>query len=1065
MLYPESLNNWSPDQFADPAAVYRGTPFWAWNTALDAEELKRQMDGFRQMGFGGAHLHVRDGLQIPYLSDEFMEIVRSTVEHCHETGMLAWLYDEDRWPSGFAGGLVTRDHCYRARRLVLTRSPAGPAQSGTLYAAWHCAWNPDGTLAACRRLDPEATSAALAAALAAANPADTAAALGSNFERTDRDTATRDLLPEEGEVFAFHIIEPDNPRFNNEAYVDSLNPQAIRRFIEITHERYKEVVGEHFGTTCPAIFTDEPQFSRKNRLATAADTTPVTIPWSDDFPEDFRRRHGRDLLERLPEYVWDLPDGEVSELRWLIHDFIAERFATAFADTVGAWCQANGLPLTGHMMEEPTLTSQTAALGDTMRSYRSFTIPGIDMLCDRIEFTTAKQCQSAVHQYGREGMLSELYGVTNYDFDFRGYKLQGDWQAALGVTVRVPHLAWVSMLGIAKRDYPPPIGEQSPWHLDWPLIEDHFSRVNVALTRGRPIVRIAVIHPVESLWLLWGPGDRNLDRIQSFEEQFESLTSLLLTSQLDFDFVAESLLPDLVGEQNTPGRFRVGAMEYDVVLIPEVLTLRGTTVEALARFCQAGGQLLTLGPMPHFIDAKPASATPALARDLADLYAGRTPLPVEPAALCRRLAPWRELELRRADGSRSTDYITQLREESCGTRWLFIARGTRVELPDLTPPADYLLRLRGSWRVTLFDSADGSSRPLEAGLDPADPGWTVLDCRLGPHDSLLLRLEPAEKLAAYVPRPPERMVWAPTRIVPGSLVVERLDPNVVLLDRFSAELEDGELLEEQDLRLLDGRLRARFAWNDAAAQPWVLQETARLQRVRLRTVIRSAISVPVELALERVADCRVWLNGVEAGRTVLGYFVDRAIERIALGTLEPGGNELELEVPFGKRVTLENAYLLGDFSVDLHGAVPLVTRRELPPGWGDLVQQGLPFYGGSIRYRFAVESDGRPLALCLIRYRAPLVRVFVNGRRHGEIIYAPYRVLLEGLEPGRHTIELEIPGNNHNSFAPLHFAIDHVPWAGPPAWTPPRGAHTDSYVLKPFGILDEPLVDVLLEDT
>lgn len=1059
MLYPDSQNSWSPDQFTDPPAVYRGTPFWAWNTALDAEELKRQMDGFREMGFGGAHLHVRDGLQIPYLSDEFMEIVRSTVEHCSDTGMLAWLYDEDRWPSGFAGGLVTRDHQYRARRLVLTRKPAGPAQSGTLYAAWHCVWNPDGTLAACLRLDTEAAETALTAAIAAADPDETAA-LGSNFERMDRDVATRDVLPAEGEVYAFHIVEPDNPRFNNEAYVDSLNPEAIRRFIEITYERYREVVGGHFGTTCPAIFTDEPQFSRKNRLATAADTTPVTIPWSDDFPEDFRRRYGRDLLERLPEYAWDLPGGEVSELRWQIHDFIAERFAAAFADTVGGWCEANGLPLTGHMMEEPTLTSQTAALGDCMRSYRSFTIPGIDMLCDRIELTTAKQCQSAVHQYGREGMLSELYGVTNYDFDFRGYKLQGDWQAALGVTVRVPHLAWVSMLGVAKRDYPPPIGEQSPWHVDWPLIEDHFSRVNIALTRGRPVVRIAVVHPVESLWLLWGPGDRNLDRIQSFEEQFESLTGLLLTSQLDFDFIAESLLPDLVREPDMSGRFRVGEKGYDVVLVPEVLTLRGSTVRELAKFRRAGGEVLVLGPEPELIDAKPASATPDLARDLAELYAGQTPLPVERAALGRRLASWRELELRRSDGARSTDHITQLREEACGTRWLFIARGTRVALPDLTPPADYLLRLRGAWRVTLFDTADGSSRPLAAGLDPADRGWTAVDCRLASHDSLLLCLEPAEDLAIYVPRPAVRADWKAARIVSGSLEVERLDPNVVLLDRFAAELEDGEVLEAEDLRLLDARLRARFAWHDAAAQPWVVQETARLERIRLRTVIRSTIAAPVELALERVADSRVWLNGMEAGRTVLGHFVDRAIERIRLGVLEPGENVLELEVPFGKRVTLENAYLLGDFAVELHGPVPLVTRRDLPLGRGDLVQQGLPFYGGSIRYRFAIESDGRPLRLGLIRYRAPLVRVFVDGERHGEIVYSPYRVELEGLTPGRHTIELEIPGNNHNSFAPLHFAIDHVPWAGPPAWTPPRGAHTDSYVLKPFGILDEPLVDV-----
>lgn len=67
------------------------------------------------------------------------------------------------------------------------------------------------------------------------------------------------------------------------------------------------------------------------------------------------------------------------------------------------------------------------------------------MLYDSRELNTAKQAQSAVHQYGREGMLSELYGVTGWEFDFRGHKLAGDWQAALGVTVRVHHLTWTSM--------------------------------------------------------------------------------------------------------------------------------------------------------------------------------------------------------------------------------------------------------------------------------------------------------------------------------------------------------------------------------------------------------------------------------------------------------------------------------------------------------------------------------------------------------------------------------------------------------------------------------------------
>lgn len=96
------------------------------------------------------------------------------------------------------------------------------------------------------------------------------------------------------------------------------------------------------------------------------------------------------------------------------------------------------------MMAEDTLSSQTKSLGEAMRSYRAFQLPGIDMLLGWHMYTTAKQCQSAVHQYGREGMMSELYGVTDWDFDFRGHKHHGDWQAALGETLRVHSVSLMS---------------------------------------------------------------------------------------------------------------------------------------------------------------------------------------------------------------------------------------------------------------------------------------------------------------------------------------------------------------------------------------------------------------------------------------------------------------------------------------------------------------------------------------------------------------------------------------------------------------------------------------------
>ena len=155
-------------------------------------------------------------------------------------------------------------------------------------------------------------------------------------------------------------------------------------------------------------------------------------------------------------------------------------------------------------------------------------------------------------------MLSELYGVTQWDFNFEGYKLAGDWQAALGITFRVPHLSWVSMKGSAKRDYPASLSFQSPWYKEYPYIEDHFARINTVLTRGTPCVNVAVIHPIESYWLHFGPEENTRDKRMQLDDNFQNITRWLLNGTVDFDFICEATLPDLYSLSDT--RLGVGKM-------------------------------------------------------------------------------------------------------------------------------------------------------------------------------------------------------------------------------------------------------------------------------------------------------------------------------------------------------------------------------------------------------------------------------------------------------------------------------------------------------------------------
>ena len=113
--------------FRNPTSEYRGAPFWAWNGRADDHALmQQQIDTFQAMGFGGFHIHARIGLSSEYMGKDFMESVKFCHEYAQRKDMLTYLYDEDKWPSGYGAGRVTGDPKNRARYLLPSPTPPSP---------------------------------------------------------------------------------------------------------------------------------------------------------------------------------------------------------------------------------------------------------------------------------------------------------------------------------------------------------------------------------------------------------------------------------------------------------------------------------------------------------------------------------------------------------------------------------------------------------------------------------------------------------------------------------------------------------------------------------------------------------------------------------------------------------------------------------------------------------------------------------------------------------------------------------------------------------------------------
>ena len=831
--------------------------------------------------------------------------------------MTTWLYDEDKWPSGYGGGFVTQHEAYRARYLLLspkvyeqTYTERTTPTKGRLTA--------NGVPHLVARYDVSLQEGAL-----------------TGYRRL------RDGETAENPWYAYEVVGAQLPWFNNQSYVDVLNPDATKEFVKTVHEQYKKALGAEFGKTVPAIFTDEPQFTRLQPMEDGEKASEGSIPWTAGFAESFETKYGYDLLDKLPEVFWERADGVYSQAKYHCHNFIADRYAESYCAVIGAWCEENGILFSGHLMNEHLMEEQSMFVGECMRAYPYFQLPGIDMLTGFLEYDTAKQVQSVARQEGKCGVISELYGVTNWDYPFSGHKLQGDWQAALGVTVRVPHLSWMSMGGESKRDYPAPIDGHSPWYEKYHVMEDHFARVNTALRRGTAHVNVAVVHPIESHWMLMGPDRQCMEKRMSSDERFTNLLEWLLFGLHDFDLLSEALLPGQnVRTEN--GTLYVGRMSYKAVVIPQLVTIRASTLRILEQFQKDGGTVICMGQLPQYLDGRRETFS------MPGMHIGFTK-----QELLAALEPWRELDICDSDNVRPEFYIHQMRCDG-DDRYLFVCHGkpeNYFEASSFLVDSQYMVEfsVKGDWGVELLETFTGDITPIAS---QEQDGKTRFALPSFEHDSFLFRLTKTKKTAAVK----EEKRLCTQRYLPSVNPYRLEEPNTLLLDQAQWCLDDGPWQDREEILKIDDAIRRKLGLRlrtDSFPQPWVTGQASADHTAQLRFTVHSDLQLPVELAFEGAP--QITLNGTDVPWEDGNFFVDHAIHRISLGTLRCGENELVLRYAFGESTNLEWCYLLGDFGVTVMGSQTRITRLPDKLGFGSYHTQGLPFYGGNLLYETQLQ--------------------------------------------------------------------------------------------------------------
>lgn len=550
------------EDFKNPPSSYRVVPFWSWNEIMEPDEVRRQLRLMKQAGWGGGMIHSRTGLITEYLGEDWFKAVDACIDESLKLDMLVWLYDEDKWPSGFSGGTVLHANNDHAVKTLFAR-PVGEKVNIS------------------KRIKP----------------------LGS---------------PVNGIQVYEHIAAQNNPWFNGTSYVDTMQRSAMEKFKADAYDSYYNRYKKYYGNVIVAEFTDEPA------QASVHEGPANSVVYSRDLIDEFKKTYGFDPVPHFYKLFTDCEGAMKFRLQY--YRTANSLFEKNFVKLLGDACDSRNIHLTGHFMAEDTMWGEHIWSGRIMPFYRHMGLPGIDHLSRQIfEVYTGKKCHSACNQYGKTRMLSELYGVSGGSLSFEDRQWITYQQMIMGVNQLVPHLSLFSQAGNRKRDYPQNINyQQCWWHLN-STIDVPLARACYALAQGKYAADILYINPQESMSAIskqlpkktknkFGNCPDVNKRVQQMHDSLNSTLKSLLGAQLTFDLGDEQLLQeDGFVKGNTIG---IGQMTYKVVVLSEGENMRPSTLQKLQQFAKAGGIIIRTGSVAKFLDGEKSAELDAFVKSI-----------------------------------------------------------------------------------------------------------------------------------------------------------------------------------------------------------------------------------------------------------------------------------------------------------------------------------------------------------------------------------------------------------------------------------------------------------------
>ena len=548
-------------EFSDPPLAYRPKKLlYGFDSGYEYK-----LQSLLKAGYGGIVSNVNFTKR--YLKDDKeFALLKSVYEGAGKLGMGAWIYDEYQWPSGKAFGQVLEGHPeFEATGIEMIKLTGKGDIDYTL---------PDNYI--------EIAGAALVK-----NGVKENIGFSKNTVKMNNDGAYTLY------VYARRITnqKKENPNdFTTLRDVDLLNPDAVRRFIDTTYEKYRDKFGDTFSLV-EAFFTDEPQLGNRDMNN--------YVVWTEKLPEKFAQMHGYAIEDRL----YSLFAGNTEEdkhVRVNFYQTVSELFCEAYFKQLSEWCEEHGTAFSGHLLFEENMQRQIETYGgDFMYLAGTMTIPGADILqvepqnllnesTDIGNFMCLKYVSSAAKNTGKTKVHLEFNpgAVENAKF-FSDQLRYGTGGATLSTF-------------FGSNTFSVILGDSQMKTKDLKTVNEYIGRINLMLDNAVSATNIGVFYPIDSARAYYIPDGDQFDwygasGTAEINAYLVKTCASMLNAGLDYTMLdGRSIAAGTVSN----GRIKIGLGEYSVIVMPDVSFIGCDTLEKLCEFKESGGNVIWLKSKP-----------------------------------------------------------------------------------------------------------------------------------------------------------------------------------------------------------------------------------------------------------------------------------------------------------------------------------------------------------------------------------------------------------------------------------------------------------------------------------